>query len=178
MKREPSLWKGLLAGGLAGAAASWVMNRMPEPAGALERERERGHGGQSLRVDEPESGIDYEDEDATMKVATRVARQTTGRELGLEQRQTAGVAVHYAFGTTVGAIYGAVKEVAPEAARGLGVPFGATVWLAANAVLLPSLGLSRKPEDMPAWVEGHSFAGHLVYGVSTELFSRVFRRLF
>ncbi len=51
-----------------------------------------------------------------------------------------GEAVHYAMGAGSGLIYGIAAEVAPVTTAGLGLPFGAAVWLVADDVVVPALG--------------------------------------
>lgn len=57
------------------------------------------------------------------------------------------MALHYAFGAATGAAYGAAAEVLPSLTAGAGFPFGGAVWLAADEVVTPALGLSKKPTE-------------------------------
>ncbi len=59
-------------------------------------------------------------EQSTVKVADRVARATTSHEIPQEQKQTAGNTVHYAFGTLMGGVYGALTSFFKEAPLGTG----------------------------------------------------------
>jgi uncharacterized membrane protein YagU involved in acid resistance len=85
--------------------------------------------------------------------------------------------VHYAFGASVGAFYGAVAEIVPRVTAGLGLPFGAAVWLGAHVLVVPALGLSEPPTRRPVRQEAEECGLHLVYGVTTELARRLLRRL-
>ena len=91
------------------------------------------------------------------------------------EKEIAGPAVHYAFGATMGAMYGVLAEVAPAVSAGWGMPFGTALWLAADEVAVPALGLSKSPTEYPASTHASALASHLVYGLSVDLVRRVFR---
>jgi len=74
-----------------------------------------------------------------------------------------------------GGIYGAVAERLPGASMGAGLPFGAAVWLVADEVVVPALGLSKKPTEYPFSSHAYALASHLVYGLATEMGRRVVR---
>src|SRR5262249_31070699 len=79
-----------------------------------------------------------------------------------------GSSVHYIFGAVVGALYGAVAEIAPSATTALGLPFGAAVWFGAHVVAVPALGLAESPARRPLGKEAAEFGLHLVYGSVSE----------
>jgi uncharacterized membrane protein YagU involved in acid resistance len=116
-----------------------------------------------------------EEEDATVKVAAAVV-STFGYRLAESNKTLAGSAVHYAFGGGVGGIYGALAERAPAVRAGLGLPFGAAVWLGAHVITVPALGLARPPTRQPLAKEMQEFALHLLYGLTTEIVRRLLRR--
>src|SRR5262249_2703357 len=68
-------------------------------------------------------------ENATVKAAEAISEGAFGHELQQSEKEPAGAAVHYAFGTTTGALYGALAEVAPQVTTVAGLPFGAGFWL-------------------------------------------------
>jgi hypothetical protein len=53
-------------------------------------------------------------QEATAKVAERVSRPLLHRKLRYSEKQRAKPIVHYAFGSAVGAVYGATAEYAPS----------------------------------------------------------------
>jgi putative membrane protein len=116
------------------------------------------------------------DEDSTIRVASAVTRRV-GYHLAEDQKPQAGTIVHYAFGASVGAVYGAVAEIVPRVASAVGLPFGVAVWLGAHVVAVPALGLAEPPTRRPFRQEAEEFGLHLVYGVTTELARRLLRRL-
>jgi putative membrane protein len=146
-----SVARGALAGALAGVFASFAMNRFQGLLGA------GGGGG----------------EPSTVKAAERVA----GRRLADSEKGKAGNAVHYGFGTALGATYGTAAEVEPWVAAGLGMPFGGAVALVADEALVPAAGLSAPPWESSASTHAYSLASHLVFGAALEAARRVLLRL-
>jgi putative membrane protein len=115
------------------------------------------------------------EEDATVKVAAAVAG-SVGYQLSEEAKPKAGTFVHYAFGAGVGAVYGALGELAPLVRAGLGLPFGAAVWLGAHVITVPALGLAKPPTQQPLGKEAQELGLHLVYGLVTEVVRRLLGR--
>jgi len=176
-----SIIKGMAAGATAGLVASFVMNQFQAAWGKLMENEERSHGAQSLQQGSPqhgigrelaERGVDEPDDDATIRTANAVSELVLHHHLAKSEKEKAGAVVHYAFGVSSGAIYGAVAEVMPAATVCEGTAFGAAVWLIADEGIVPALGLSRKPTDYPLSIHAHSFVSHLVYGLTTELVRR------
>lgn len=183
-KQDHVWWKGLAAGAASGLAAAWVMNRFQslwqeEPSG-----RAREHGAQSQKQHSPHHGIarelqrrgsDKEDDDATTRAAKAVAEIGFGHKLSERGRQIGGTMAHYAMGATSGGIYGAAAELWPRATTGAGLPFGAAVWLVADDIVVPALGLAKWPTAYPLSKHAYAIASHLVYGLTTELGRRAVR---
>jgi uncharacterized membrane protein YagU involved in acid resistance len=113
-------------------------------------------------------------EDPTVTVA-RAATGLAGYTLAEHQKPRAGAAVHYAFGAVVGAVYGAVAEIAPIVTTAFGVPFGIGVWFGAHVVVVPAMGLSDPPTRQPVGKEAEEFGLHVVYGAVTEIVRRLLR---
>jgi putative membrane protein len=127
-------------------------------------------------VPKPEAPTSPRDEDSTVKVASAVTRRA-GYRLAEDQKPRAGTIVHYAFGASVGAVYGAAAEIVPRVTAGLGLPFGVAVWLGAHVVVVPALGLAEPPTRRPVRQEAEELGLHLVYGLITELARRLLHRL-
>jgi uncharacterized membrane protein YagU involved in acid resistance len=62
----------------------------------------------------------------------------------------AAAGLHFSFGAAVGAMYGAL------------------VWLVADEIVMPLIGLSRSTLQRPLELHLQSLAAHLVYGSTTE----------
>jgi putative membrane protein len=179
--REPQVWKGALAGAVAGLAASWVMTRFQvalSGRGVTGSENpqsnkpvQRSTDTESPHPSTPTQGVD----DAAMKAADEAAEATLGRSLTREEKtEVGGPLVHYAFGATAGAFYGMLRET--EHAPG-GAAFGAELWVIADQLGLPMVGLSPWPlEAYPAATNAQHLAAHIVYGLSTASVYSLVRR--
>jgi hypothetical protein len=178
--------KGMVAGAAGGLVASWVMNQFQALWSRAMRGIERPHGAQSLQQGSPQHGVarelqerggDREDDDATIRAAVVISERLFGLELAeREKREIAGAVLHYTFGATTGGLYGAIAELTPASTAGAGLPFGAAVWLVADEILAPALGLSKPAKDYPLSTHAYALASHLVYGMTTEMVRRKVRR--
>ncbi|MCU1309071.1 MAG: hypothetical protein JWO20_196 [Candidatus Angelobacter sp.] len=175
--------KGALAGAIAGLVASWVMVEFQKAWSKAEEAAQR-RSGHSRNLDEhgvpehraihPEGEHEKQPDDATVKTAEAISEGLFGHRLSPEEKRIAGPAVHYAFGAIVGALYGATVETAPAARAGFGTAFGAVVFVGADEIGVPAMGLSPKV-DVPLSKHLYGFASHLVYGVATEAVRRPVR---
>jgi Protein of unknown function (DUF1440) len=148
-----------IAGGFAGGlAAAFAMEYFQRALGRLSPEvgGVPGAGGQQYR--QPQS------EPPTYQAAEMIAPSAPKRE--------AAAAIHYAFGGALGAIYGAVAARNPDITTGAGLPFGASVWLIADELGMPVVGLAKSPAEYP--LEDHltTFASHLLFGATAEAVRR------
>ena len=181
---ESNVWKGLAAGLIGGLVASWTMNRFQDvwsklsesngqSAGTQDSQQSEGQessqGAQQAQAGSEEQG------DATVKAASAISEGIFEHKLTKGEKQIAGPAVHYAFGTVVGGFYGACAELAPEVSAGAGLPFGAAFWLVADEGAVPLLGLSKGPTEYPLSVHAYALASHFVYGLTAEIVRRVVR---
>jgi uncharacterized membrane protein YagU involved in acid resistance len=145
---------------------------------------EKAHGAQSMKPSEGEETSQASEEekeeqdDATVKAARAISEGIFGHELKESEKEAAGAAVHYAFGTAVGGLYGAVAELSPEVTMGAGVPFGAAFWLVADETAVPLLGLAKGPTEYPVSTHIYALASHLVYGLTAEFVRRAMRNVF
>lgn len=112
---------------------------------------------------------------ATEKAASAVATGILRRDLEPQQRRKAGAMTHYAFGAAVGGFYGAIAEVSPMVHTGSGIPYGIAVWVAADEVAVPALGLSKKPVAYPPSTHMNALFSHIVFGIALEWVRRVVR---
>jgi putative membrane protein len=157
--------KSILAGAIGGLVATWTMSEAQRlwtlamdgqaPASAAGKHdardwQERTEGQNSNEI-------------AAQTVATRVI----GRRLDCEELGVAAALMHYSFGTAAGAFYGTYVEGRPR--NRTGVAFGLTVWLLADEIAMPLLGLSDSTLRRPLEKRLQSIAAHIVFGLTTEL---------
>ena len=165
-----NILKGALAGAVGGLVASFAMNQFQKVWSAAE---EKIADGKQKQQNSQKNGEDSED--ATMKTADRISQAVQGTHLTKEQKKKAAPAVHYAFGTLMGAAYGAAVEINPAANSLAGVPFGAILFAGADELTLPALGLTDKPTAYPLSKHVYGLVSHAVYGATTEAVRRVVR---
>ena len=162
--------RGTLAGFLGGIAAAWVVNqyqifkRKPQPRGFLEVE--------------PDADISSEPiaNGASVAVAERVSQQIFSHQLTRTERQIAAPIVHYGSSAVAGAMYGGLAEVMPSVGRGLGVPFSTLLWLGADQLVLPALGITKQPVEIPAETHAASISRRFIYGITLDISRRILRR--
>ncbi|HKA18624.1 MAG TPA: DUF1440 domain-containing protein [Blastocatellia bacterium] len=153
--KKKRIAKGLVAGLVGGLAASWFMNKCQTMLSKAIQHEEKPHGGQSVQpgpehgaaAELAELGLDDPRDNAAERTVNIVAAKVFNHELTKDEKHLGGEIAHYAFGATTGAIYGAASEFIPEATVAAGLPFGAAVWLIADEILVPALGLSKFPTE-------------------------------
>lgn len=164
--------KGLAAGLVGGLVASWTMNQFQALTTKLAEEYEKSQGGGQQKKSKKDG---KEEDDTTVKTASAISENVFEHKLTKSEKKVAGPAVHYAFGTSMGAFYGAVAEIAPGVVAGGGLPFGTVFWLVADEAAVPALGLSKPPQEVPLSTHAYALASHLVYGLTTEIVRRALR---
>ena len=149
--------KGFLAGAVGGLVASFAMAQF------------------YVLLPKAESPAQQGTEDSTVKAAGAISQNVFHHKLTPQQKTIAGPMMHYGFGVSVAAIYGAVAEFAPVVRTGWGMPFGVGVWLAAHVIAVPALGLSEPVTESTPRKEVAEFGAHLLYGVVVESLRRLLR---
>jgi putative membrane protein len=176
---DVSIWKGMVAGLAGGLIASWTMNQFQAAWTRLAEGSEKSHGAQSMKPSDGSQGEQdtNEPDDATVQTAKVISSVVFDHDLQESEKEPAGAAVHYAFGTVTGGLYGALAEVTPQVTAAAGLPFGAAFWLAADEISVPLLGLAKGPTEYPVSTHVYALASHLVYGVTAELGRRAVRHV-
>jgi putative membrane protein len=178
-RNQPSVWKGLVSGLAGGLAATIVMsqfqNGWEKASKALQAEKNGGSGKSKSQSNKKE-----EKEDATMKAAGKVA-SLAGHPLSLAEEKKSSPFIHYGFGTAMGALYGLMHEVAPKPMRSLnpvlaGVGYGGALFVGADEIAVPALGLAPSPKKTPMSQHVYGLASHVVYGVTGEMVRRTVRK--
>ncbi len=159
--RKRKLWKGLVAGSAAGLAGTVAMTQF-QNLWSKASEKLKNNGSEQSSSG---NGSGQEDEDATMKAAGKIA-EVAGYHLSKKQEKKAGPIVHYAFGAGMGALYGTVGEVGPRKLRRhdllSGAGLGGVLFIGADEIAVPALGLSKKPTEAPLSSHVYALVSHLV----------------
>jgi hypothetical protein len=174
-RRGNHVMKGALAGLIGGLAGTWAMNEFQRAwtyaVGDVPPQSAAG------RHDARDWQERSEHQNSNEIAAQEVAVRAVGRPLRERELAVAAPLVHFAFGASVGALYGAWMEGAERPTLRHGIEFGTAVWAGADEVAMPVLGLSLPTTSRPGEMHLQSLASHLVFGATTEIVRRGIRRL-
>jgi putative membrane protein len=174
-RRSTSVPKGVVAGIVGGLAATWAMSE----AQAWWTRAVHGAEPQSAagRHDARDWQERTEGQNANELAAAAVGETLLDRPLRRQELAVGAAAMHYSFGSAVGALYGALAEVSPPIKTGMGTGYGSLVWAGADELGMPVLGLSGPTSERPAEAHAQSLAAHLVFGLTLEIVRRGVRRV-
>ena len=177
-QRRPSYVLGAMAGAIGGLVGSWMMvraNHLMDPGtGVSDKPGDRhAHHRVDARPNDTDGTIP--DEPGSIQAARAVAEPALGRRLTERERELGGSLMHYAFGATVGALYGAAAEVDRSTTRGAGIPYGIAVWLIADEIGMHAAGFASHPADYPLSRHAATLGTHIVFGLSVETVRRMMR---
>jgi putative membrane protein len=171
MESAQRIGKSMFIGALSGLAAAWVMNQYWAAESKLKQQLQREENTSDQQLQRQ-----HEPENPTVEVAQAVSRNLSGHDLPDRCKQQAGAAVHYIFGASMGAFYGLLSEVAPMSRTGFGLVYAAALWLTADEIMVPALGLSKAPNQYPLSKHLEGLGAHMVYGATTEGLRRALQR--
>ena len=170
---QRSVAKGVAAGIAGGLVASWTMNQFQAAWSKVVA------GYSSPSAGGKEDARDWQERsegiNATEIAAQRAATHTIERRLTRDELAVAAPLVHYGFGAAMGALYGGLAEMMPAVRACAGTGYGTAVWVGADEIAMPLLGLADPEADRPAEMHAQAFASHLVYGLTLELVRRALR---
>jgi uncharacterized membrane protein YagU involved in acid resistance len=184
-QQEGDVVKGLAAGIIGGLVASAVMNQFQKLMSSKILGEVRSHGAQSLQSGAPrhgagrmleEHGKERPEDDAAERLANTIAVGVFDHELTEHEKDVAGTVFHYAYGTSMGAVYGAAAEILPQTTAGRGLPYGALIWVGADEGIVPLLGLSKPAAEYPLSIHASALVSHLVYGLTVEIVRNAVRK--
>jgi hypothetical protein len=164
-----NLWKGLVAGAVGGVVASWIMDRFQYWWLSF-------GGGDERGLQQTASDEDNREEPATVKTASAISEGVFAHSLTAREKEIAAPLVHYAVGTTAGAVYGVAAKYEPDLTGLAGIPFGAAFWMVVDEGALPLLGLAKGPTAYPISTHAYALASHLVFGLTAEIVRSTVRR--
>lgn len=175
-KARRDTWRGAAAGAVAGLAATFVMTQVQKVAGRFSSSRAAAeHPQHSTWRGEPGSARQQSGDDATVRAASAVWHRVTGHSPSQRVKEIGGPLLHYGMGAAAGAFYGATAG-RTRIPRWAGLPFGAAVFVAADVIAVPLLGLAEPPRRHPVQVYGRALVAHLAFGLATEALTPLVRR--
>jgi hypothetical protein len=148
----------MIKGAIAGAVATWVMDRvtwemyLTEDAKAFEQEKE----------------AQFEGKYGAHVAADKVERKT-GMDLSHDQHYRLAKSIHYSWGAMPGAMYGALRHRMGPLGQSGGLAYGLGLFLVMDELMGPFVaGVTNKPQAYPWQAHARGLVGHLVLGAITD----------
>lgn len=138
----------VLAGAVAGGAAVWLISKM-------------------------DWSLSHTGNKRSARAAANRAATAAGVTMTDEQQNVAGHTVHYGIGIGVGALYGLLRGMAPSVTTGRGALFGVATFILGDEIGAPAMGLAKGPLEYTARDHAKSALAHIVFGVFTDLGTRL-----
>jgi hypothetical protein len=161
MRRRTSMPRELIKGAIAGAVATWTLDRVTswmyerEPRRARQQEDRARHGRTAYEA------------------AAERAAHLLGRRLNRDQQRRLGSAIHWALGIGAGMAYSAFGRRLPGVARAGGGAFGTAFWATVDEGLVSLLGLTPPPKAFPWETHARGLTGHLAFGIAADRTLRI-----
>jgi hypothetical protein len=155
-KSRNSIRRDLVKGAIAGAVATWVMDRVTNVMYRRERPEVR-------RAENEARGGRTAYETAAERAAVVV-----GSRLDEDQAARAGLLIHWALGIGAGAAYSVVRRRMGFLGKTAGAAFGTGFWALMDEGVVPLLGLTPGPRAFPWQTHARGLAGHLSFGTVAE----------
>lgn len=149
MGQTPCFMKGLLAGAIAGVAAT-----------AAKTIAEKFYPPRVQGEPEPPELL---------------VEKLAGNSLDRQTRAAASEAIHWGFGAAAGAAYGALVEFYPAASANDGATFGMALMALTHETALPAMGLSAPVNEQSPREQSSEASSHALFGMMLERVRRVVR---
>ena len=156
MARKHSATTDAIAGMIAGALATWLMDKVT--TALYEREdREARRREDQARGGKTAYGV----------AAEKIAR-LANKQLSDDERSRYGNDIHWTLGLMAGALYGVLRPRVSAARVGHGIVFGSAFFLVMDELVTPALGLTPGPLAFPWQTHARGLAGHLIFGTVVD----------
>jgi hypothetical protein len=152
-----SMRRDAIRGAVAGAAATWLMDRLT--TGMLE--------SQAPAVTAREEAAQRNGKSSVANLVDRF-EASTGLTVPAKRRPTIETSIHYLLGIVPGAIYGVVRRRLPLMRIANGLGFGMAIFAVNDEYANTALKLSGPPRAYPLQTHFRGMAGHAVLGMATE----------
>jgi uncharacterized membrane protein YagU involved in acid resistance len=151
------VWADAVRGGLAGFAATWLMDLVT--TGLYE--------GQSPETTEHEMAARPHGKGAVENLVDRV-EAASGRTFSDAQRSALTQAIHYGLGLGPGVLYAVLRRRMPFLGAGRGLVYGLVLWAVNDEYLNTALGLAGPASGYPLETHWRGLVGHVVLGMATD----------
>lgn len=119
-----------------------------------------------------------EGESATAALGRLAYEAATGRRPSSQTRSVLSETVHWSYGISQGAAYGAARRASGLPDLVAGPVFGLGLWLLGDELAMPALGLQPGPAAASATTHLNRIGAHLAYGLGLGLAVGALRRAF
>ncbi len=180
--RRPSVVRGIVAGAVAGFAATVLMNEFQKVGAAGQKALERrqklaeGESPWTIAHDQALAEREADSQENSTEIVARKIAEVTGTQIAPGHEKQAGTVVHFSFGTLMGIVYSVTAEMVPEVTAGGGTAFGTALFLGADEIAVPALRLTPPPSETAPTDHLQHWAAHVVYGGGVELVRSLVRR--
>lgn len=162
MQGKAGLATHVLIGAGAGIIAAWAMDEFQKLW------LKTSPKGLSVGGRDHHQRIPRTDVEVMQVIAARTSRAVTGRELTKTQRDLAARLLHYGFGASTGALYGALANRSELFSAGFGSAFGTAFFAIGYAFAPEDLKPSVPPHDEHMVSVVYEWLTHVVYGLTLE----------
>lgn len=147
--------KTVFLGSVIGLASTWIMTKSQTKIQNLMKKNS----------DKSEEKEEEQSEDpSTVKLANKVSCLTLNHPVPEDKKSTAGNMVHYGFGTSMGIFFSLLQSGKSSHLFLRGISYGGLVWMVADNILVPLMGLSKIPTKYPLKTHAYALGAHLIYG--------------
>ena len=145
-------------GALAGAVATWVMDRVTTAMYERESAEDRAREEEAWPNGKP-----------SVPNLVDLGSRITGVRFSPEARPAVEQTTHYLLGVGPGVLYALLRRRVPMLGAGRGLVFGLVLFAVNDELLNAALGLSGPPDAYPAAAHLRGLVGHVVLGMATDL---------
>lgn len=124
---------------------------------------------------EPKSTRDEEEslrEKPPYRAMAEKIASAAGWNLTEDEAKRAGMALHWLYGMSWGALYGVVRRRVPIASRALGLPFAITFSLTGDEGMNWAAGTAPPPGTLPWQAHVRGLVAHVTFVAVTEILCR------
>ena len=152
----------IFAGAVAGVAAIWIADK-------LDNAIYRAGGPEAVRKTEAArpGGMD------PAHVLAKRAADAVGADIGNPKDNPAGHTVHYGIAASMGALYGLLRGMSPSVSTGRGALFGVAMFVLQDEIGNTMMGTAGNPLNYPVRDHARGAATHTLFGVVTDLVTRL-----
>lgn len=152
----------IVAGAVAGVAAIWVADK-------LDQAIYRKGGAERMRKTEAArpGGMD------PAHVLAKRAADAVGVDVGDPKNNPAGHTIHYGVAAAMGAVYGLLRGMSPSITTGRGALYGAAMFILKDEIANTAMRTAGNPLKYPLRDHARGAATHTLFGVVTDLGTRL-----